>query len=286
MQNSSNNLLSKLSSKENRTFLVVAVLVALLFLFFIFQAVTYRERAFEKARHLLREYKTAKALSLLTKLRNTNTHIDQDLNFMIFYSYIKSMNFSKAADELELIDEVPKEQSFIFGEIVQQLSIANQVALIIDLVKRAHKLGLESQFFIDLSQERDSIQQELELLQAGIAYLTVLDKNQPDSHFAAEFRKLDNYLVRRYVEIANIYRGSKEYYMALKYLEKAREKVKRDNKSPYKSEIYLNIGLVYKNMKKYSKAWENIKFAEKLGSETARDMINNLHQNYIPGTTN
>lgn len=93
-------------------------------------------------------------------------------------------------------------------------------------------------------------------------------------------RRLETYLLDRYLEASKIQRAGKNYKKALDYLLKAK-KLEVLEDSQKKDDFYLNLGISYKDLGLNTKAWDSLKYSASLGNSKAQDMINHLKYKYI-----
>jgi hypothetical protein len=249
--------------------LAVIVLPVLVILFLVF-ACGFKRSQIDKAKALLNEFKTAKALDELLIAKKLNPHSNQELDFLILYAYVKSKQYSNAMDTLKKLESFPRAYAEQFKNMIDILNTDNQSQLLLEAVKRSDSLKLGEEFFINLSKKRDSIDSELKVLETGLSYLKKQKSKTAD---------IENYLLNRYLEIANIYSGSDQYSTAISYLLQAQQ-LSIFEGSPFKDDIYLNLALAYKGVGEHEKAWDYIKKSADLGNEVAKHQLLNLNQKY------
>lgn len=216
-----------------------------------------------QAKQYLKEYKVSKALELLSKTRSSVDKADKDLDFLIFYSYIKSYEFEKAAKILADIKEIPRGYEKYFFDLIDVLNINDEAEILVNVLEKAHHFKLKQNFFIDYSQARKNLKDELALLEGGLRYLNVVKSPSND---------LKDYLLKRYIEISEIFLGKDDGKQALEYLKRADTNglVKGSAKEDI---VYLNKALAYKSIKDYENAWNYLKLSEDLGNEIAKKML-------------
>jgi TPR repeat protein len=252
--------------------LLLIILGIIIFALLLTKLQNHREHKIKEAKIYIREYKTAKALDIFQQLASEAGKEDSELKLLTYYTLIKSNNIEKADEKLSKIESLELKDKDIFFEVIEKLSIKpSNDPQIIKLINKAKNLKLGENFFIELSKRRNVIKNELAFLNAGKEYIkTSFSDKEVDQHM----HDLNEYIIKRYIEIASIYQSSKQYALALKYLNQAKEISKKMQKvSEHKSEIYLNIGLVYKHQKKYSQALTTLKYAANLGNEQAKSLV-------------
>ena len=260
-------MLGKYQKKING-FLVLGLLVGVLIVAgIIYYVSSYESRSLSIAKRYLAEYKTEKALNLIERVKLQSKKVNPELDFLLFYTYIKSSEFTKAETLLKDIEDFNEHEREAILEIVAKLNFHNENKLLLKILEKSHDLHFEPEFFINISKKKDNIVAESLFIESGVEYFV----EEPD-----KAKILNNYLIKRYIEVAQIEQGTKNYFRAVKYLEKAREKAIAQKGSPYQSEIYLNLGMIYRSQKKYEKAWEHIQLSAKLGNEKAKDLIKHL----------
>ncbi|NQY79249.1 MAG: tetratricopeptide repeat protein [Candidatus Caenarcaniphilales bacterium] len=257
---------------KSNLFLLVGIIVgSLIIAGILYYVATYEERSLHKAKGLLQEYKTAKALEIIERIKLQQKKKNPEIDFLLFYTYLKSNEFAKAESLLEHLEPFQESQREEFLEMIAKLNFHEENKLMIKMLDQAHQLHLSSDYFINVSKKKESIVAESLVLEEGIQY------HEEDTE---ELTKLNNYLIKRYIEVAQIEHGNKDYHRAVKYLEKARERSIKQKGSPYESDIYLNLGLVHRAQKKYEQAWQYIQLSSKLGNEKAKDLIKHMQNNY------
>ncbi|MBT6843333.1 MAG: hypothetical protein HOA17_05985 [Candidatus Melainabacteria bacterium] len=247
--------------------------------YFILDLMSFKSSNIKEARELLKEFKIAKAQNILEKTKLRLRTSDEDLDTLLLYSQIKLAKYKQANKFLdENIKSIPVNFKDSFLELVEILNVNDRADLIVKLIGKASKLKLEQEYFIAISQRRSQIKQEFAILEAGLNYLNTrkLDKKNKT---AISSLKLESYLLKRCMEVADINIGSKNYKSALAYLEKALNWGIVNN-SALKDDFYLSLALTYKNLHNFDKAWENMQLAAKLGNERAKGMIEDLHKKY------
>lgn len=257
---------------KGNLFLLVGIIIgSLIIAGILYYIATYDARSLNKANRLLREYKTAKALAIIERIKLQQKKKNPEIDFLLFYTYLKSNEFTKAESLLEHLEPFNESQREEFLEMIAKLNFHQENTLMLKMIDQAHALNLSSDYFINISKKKESIVAESLVLEEGLRY----HKENPE-----ELIKLNNYSIKRYIEVAQIEHGNKDYHRAIKYLEKARDRSIKQKGSPYESDIYLNLGLIYRDQKKYEQAWQYIELSSKLGNEKAKDLIKHMQNNY------
>jgi TPR repeat protein len=250
--------------------LILAVIlpaVGIIFLVLACGQLTLQKSQIEKAKTLLKEFKTAKALEELNLAKKLSPGPNQDLDFFIFYAYVKAKQYDKAAEILRSLKSIPKSYSEEFKYLIELLNVDNQSQMIIESINKSDHLKLDEEFFMTLSKKCGSIDSELKVLEKGLEYLKRNKSKSSD---------LETYLLDRYIEIANVYSGSNQYKTAISYLLQATS-LSVFNSSSFKDDLYLNLALAYKGAGDYNKAWEYVKKSAELGNEMARHQLLELN---------
>jgi hypothetical protein len=258
--------------KQNKSAIVIVVVIAVAALAMI--GINNKSKAIDEVHKLLREYKTAKALLILKSLKGNSQTKDSELDTLIFYTLVKSKNFNPALTVLKQIDYIPKKFSDDFAEIVEILNINNRNELLALLLPKAYKLKLDEEFFIDLASNINSLSPEMQVLESGLSY-------SRHSNSKADFdkTKLQEYIVKRYLDISEMQLGSNKADNALKTLKRLENLGLIDNSSR-KGDYYLTLALVYKALEQHDLAWDNIQLSAKLDNDRAKSMINTLASKY------
>lgn len=266
--------------QDRSRLILIAVTFVLLgsAIFFTYQQLTYKSRRISEAEKLFTEFRTAQALETLLDAKNKSNKKEPDLDWLLTYAYINSKRYEEAKKIIAGLEQIPEKYKRKFVSASQTLNNQDRPDLLRELIPKAKKLDLKSDFFLRQSRKRNSIDEELRILEAGHTYLK---ENKDQKQIQHHLSILENHLLRRYLEIANIYIGNANYKEAVEYLSKATElEVSED--SPYKSELHYNLGLAYKNLKQYSEAWGHIKISAELGNGRAKTMMNGIRRNYVP----
>lgn len=232
-----------------------------------------------KARKYMREYRTAKAIQILSKLDKKNSKVQ----FLLIHAHAKIREFEAIKPILEKVKDFPSSSSEEVLELFAHLSNNDQMELLLNSFPKCKKLKLREDFFIELSKKRNNITEELKILEAGIAYLDSIKKKskKKKKKNSGKIRKIDDYLVDRYIDIAKIFMGNKKYKDALTYLEKANKLGSLENSS-LKGDYYFQLGLAYKNLGKKDESWKYFRLSAAEGNLRAKDMVNKIKRRFVP----
>lgn len=255
----------------------IAILVIIVIGFLVTNSMNTRSKAIDEVQKLLREYKTAKALNILEQLKGSSQAKDKDLDTLIFYTLVKSKNFNAATDTIKRIEYIPKKFSGDFNEIIEILTANNSSDLIALTLPKAFKLDLDENFFIDLANNINSLSAETRILEAGLDYYNKSSKSIGKDRF--DHKKLKEYIVKRYLDIAEMNIGANKANEALNTLKRL-ENLGLINNSPQKSDYYLSLAMIYKALNQHDLAWDNVQLSAKLGNDRAKSMINSLDRKY------
>lgn len=248
----------------------LAIAVTLVIAYFAFDSINYKASRMDKALTLISEFKTAKALELLNKVKNKNKKDDPELDFLIIYAYSKSQQYDLISEKLNELTKLPKQRKKLIMDFINTLSVNEKVDLLIKTIQKAKDLDLDQNLFLNLSKERNSSIQEIQILETGLK-------------LCKESDRIESYLLKRYMEVALMNRGNKKPQQAINYLKRA-ENLASFQTSHYQDDIFLNLGLSYRDLKKYDQAWTYIKRSARLGNTRAQDMLDQAQRNFVPIT--
>lgn len=257
---------------KNKILAVILVILVSVLGYFTYNQLNYKNIQINKALKKLEEFRAAKALDILLEAQSKTKNKDNDVNFLVIYVYGKSNQFEIVKEQLESLEEVPKSYEDEFFELIEVLQANDQVDLINSLVHKSKNIAITQDYLINLSKKRNSINEELKILESSVEYLNTREQDT---------NQIESYLLKRYLEIGNIYQGNRQFQSALNYLLKAKA-LKVAKNSPYEDELYLNIGLTYKGLEKFHEAWLNIRKSADMGNTRAKDIINRLGSRYVP----
>lgn len=261
--------------RTERFAVTVFLIVLLVGSFVFYDLLTYKSSTIKKATQYLKEYKTAKAIEVLAEAQKRTHGKDKDLNVVVLYSLIRSSKFSEAEKFLEKdVEYLPKEFKKNFYELIEILELNDRSKLIIMLINKAQRLKLEEDFFINTSKRRETPYEEFQILEAGLNYYRAAkSKEKKDDDEPKVFgNKLQDYVLKRCIDVAGNYLGSKNPREALKYLEKA-ETLKLLKNSSRKDDYYYTLALTQKNLGNIDKARDYMELAAKLGNKDAKEII-------------
>ncbi len=249
-------------------FALIAASVAMAYLQF-----TYVSSQINEADKYFSEYRNAKALEILQSAKQKYRHKHDELDFMLIYAFANSDRFAEAEKLAGDLESVPKKYRNRFLKVMEVACYHDRTKLITRLINKANKLDLNPGFFIKTSKTRDSIDSELGVLEAGYSYMK---SRKHSSDADANVMKLENYLLKRYLEIGNIYLGNQQYKEALEFLQKANALSVSKN-TPLKSELNYSLGMAYRHTGNYNKSVEHISESAQLGNGRARVMISDIN---------
>lgn len=273
-----------MNPKLERLIITVTLVLALIASYFIYHTLTYKKSKLNSAKQLIAEFKISKALETLNKIKAKGSK-DDELDSLIFYALVKAKRFEEAEKQAEEITEIPKNFKESSLEMISLLSVHNKIDLIDLVVERSYKLNLDENFFIKLSQERNSLNTEMQVLEKGLSYLNGLrakykeKKSKKANDIASS--KIEAFILERCIDNSNIFMGSGDYKSALFYLNKAKY-LGVLKTSPLKDDYYYNLALVHKQLGNTEEAWNNMQISAKLGNERAKSMIQSLNSSYVP----
>ncbi len=276
MRQHPNELITRNLEEQARTrrimiliaFVLLAASLAMAYLQF-----TYVSSKINEADKYFSEYRNARALEILQTAKHKYHQKNDDLDFMLIYAFVNSDRFTEAEKLASELGNIPSKYRNRFIKVMEIASYNDKTKIITRMIDRAGKLDLKPGFFIKTSKSRDSIDDELKILEAGYKYMKAR-KHSSDGD--ANLDKLENYLLKRYLEIGNIYLGNQQYKDALEFLKKAKELDVSKN-SPLKSELHYSLGVAYRNTGNYNQAVENISESAQLGSGRAKVMLSDIN---------
>lgn len=234
---------------------------------------TYVSSKINEADKYFSEYRNAKALEILQAAKHKYRNKNDDLDFMLIYAFVNSDRFAEAEKLASELESVPNKYRNRFIKVMEIASYNDRTKIITRLIDKAGRLDLKPGFFIKTSKSRDSIDDELAVLEAGYKYMKAR-KHSSDGD--ANLDKLENYLLKRYLEIGNIYLGNQQFKEALEFLKKAKELDVSKN-SPLKSELHYSLGIAYRNTGNYNQAVEHISESAQLGSGRAKVVLSDIN---------
>ena len=267
-------------SPNNERIIVTLVLILLLAgSVALYDGLTFKANNLKEAEQLLKEFKIAKAQEILEKVKLRIKKKDKEVDSLMFYSLVKAGKYNEAEKFIDKeLESVPQNFGLKFIELIDLLNVNDRSTLIVKLIDKSESLKLNQDFFINASQRRNDVTQEFSILETGLKYLRSLQykQNQKSKEELATDR-LEDYILRRCIEVSNIFIGSKNIKIALDYLNKA-QVLKVLGNSSLKDDYYLNLALVYKEMGETDKAWDNMQLAAKLGNDKAKDLLKSLNK--------
>ena len=267
-------------SPRNERIIVTFVLIVLLVgAIALYDGLSFKSSNLKQAEQLLKEFKTAKAQEILEKTKLRIKKKDKDVDSLMFYSLVKAAKYNEADKFIDKeLESVPQSFGLKFIELIDLLNANDRSTLIVKLIDKSQSLKLDQDFFINASQRRNDVTQEFSILETGLKYLrsSKYKKNKKETVLSD---KLEDYILRRCIEVSNIFIGSKNNQIALDYLIKA-QTLSVLNNAAMKDDYYVNLALAYKEKGDMDKAWDNMQLAAKLGNDKAKDMLKKLDKNY------
>ncbi len=275
-----------MNPKTERIVVTIILILLLAGSFLVYDLLSFKSRSVKEAEQLLKEYKVAKAQDVLEKAKLRLKKKDKELDSLLFYTLVKAHKYDEAQKVIDKeVEALPQNFGLKFIELIDLLNAHDKSALIVKLIDKAQSLKLDQEFFINASKRRNDITQEFSILEMGLKYLRDAKYKQYQKNKKSQGEiptdKLEDYTLRRCIEVANIFMGSQNYQLALKHLTKA-QTLKVLSNSDMKDEYYLNLALVYKELGSMDKAWDNMQLSAKLGNNKAKAMLQSLNKNYEP----
>lgn len=252
------------TEKAFAIFLAILLLLATISTYNVF---TFKHRQINRACQLMKEYKTAKAIEILDKLKSKYKNKDKDLDSLYFYALIKAKKFDQAERQIKNIDEISERFKDNFVEIIDLLSTYYKTNLMTEFIRKSKNMNFTEDFFIKLSANSRSFEAESKILVQGLSYLRASNKNKAE--------KLEKYIFDRYIEIAKIAMSHEDFVLATSYMTKLKElKVILNEKD--QQDFFLTLGDIYKKSKNPDLARENYQMAAQAGSKKAEKLVNTL----------
>ncbi len=263
---------------QKKLYFIVLGALALLAFMFLWQVNT-KQFAINKANKLLKQYKTAQALEIIDKARGKKSGKDSRLDFLYVYALARSHQYEKAEDALENAKPFPKQYKKEIIDFIKLVSSKGETELLLEALPKTKKILLNQKILIGLSKERKNTTEEIKFLEASYKYLNISKHKKKN----AGFRKIEDYLLGRYIDVSKILIANKKYKQSLDYLLKAQELPLLDS-SQYKDDLYLNLGLSYRGLGQPTRAFDNLKLSANMGNSMAKDIINQINHKYVPRT--
>lgn len=257
------------------------------------------------ARSYIKEYRFAKALSLLN---NTGKKKNPELQQLLFFAAIKAKNFKTAEvilDDIESFDASFKKN---FYEIVKVLYKKDEDELITKVLARSSNIKLEQSYLISLSKKQKNIDKEMQVLLMGRKLFLdlkeeLLAKKKIKDAEAIKIDKLEKYILERYMNQANLFIAHQDYKSALEQMKNAEILLILEEKSSIeentkngsdakeksldaiefkeeKAEYKFLLGTIHKYLGHQELAWNLIRESAALGSMQAVDSIEQAKRRY------
>jgi tetratricopeptide (TPR) repeat protein len=243
------------------SFFVGAAIISI----FLLYTNTYENRCLYSAKELLKGYKTSQAITVLENLRLQIKRKNPELDFLLFYAYVESNQLNKARKLLHDLSDIDFDYETHFQKIINKLNVQDEDKMVSNLIKKSKAMNLSEDFFINLSEQKNSIIEETSTIEFGIKHL---------KHDESAVNNLKRYLVKRLLEIEASLENDADSARALKYLEKARKLAIQINEKSFEEDIHYRLGIAYRNVKNFEKAKEHLTLSAKLGNENALKLLN------------
>jgi len=251
-----------LAFKFNFFWFLLLIIGILITASLIIYASTYESRSIYTAKQLLKNYRNKEAIRLLENVRLQNKKNNPELNFTLFYAYIRENQFSKAKKLLNKLEALSTENQAYFQDISNQLVEHDEEKFLFELLKKSKALELKETYFISLSQLENSLGAETVILEKGMKYL-FKDKNA--------VRRLKEYLLKRLLETEADLENDKDHARSIKYLEKARKLAIEIQNEDFEADIYYKLGKNYLDLKDTAKAKEYLDLSAKISEAASSD---------------
>ena len=232
---------------------------------FLLYTNTYEDRSLYAAKKLLQDNKSSQAINLLQNVKLQIKNKNPKINFLLFYAYIENNKFHKAQNLLPSLDQISSGNEIYFQKIINKLNMQGEDHMVNELIKKAKELNLSEDFFINISEQKKSIIDEIFTIKLGIKYL---------QHDQSKVNTLKKYLIKRLLEVAPYLEKNYDSIRAIKYLEKARKLATQVKDESFTEEIHYRLGVTYRNAKNFEKAKEHLTLSAKLGNKNTAKILN------------
>jgi tetratricopeptide (TPR) repeat protein len=263
-----------MNPKFERIIVTITLVLVLLASYFIYHTISYRNSQMATAKNLITQFKIAKALDILNEIKTKGAK-NEELDSLILYALIKAKKYEDAKVHIQNLQSIPKSFSKKGLEIISHLSIHDHVELLSSTITRSLALELDENFFINISQERNSLSTEMQILEDGLAYIRRRQELKENKNREIPSLNIERFILERCIDNANVYMGTGDFKSALFYLNKAKNLgvVTTDS---LKDDYYYNLSLVHKALGNKEEAWDNMQISAKLGNERAKDILRTL----------
>jgi hypothetical protein len=175
------------------------------------------------AKTYIKEYRFAKALSLLNDKGKRN---NKELQQLLFYAAIKARNFKTAEiilDDIKIFDANFKKN---FYEIVKILYRKGEDKLIEKVLARSNNIKLEQEYLIKISSKQKNIEKEVQVLLMGRKLFLdikaeLLEKKKIKDANEIKIDKLEKQLLEKYMSQANLFIAHQDFKSALEQMKQA-----------------------------------------------------------------
>jgi tetratricopeptide (TPR) repeat protein len=252
-------------SKSGCLLIIGLVFGAVIISAFLLYTNTYELRSLSTAKKLLRDHKTSQAKALLENVKLQIKNKNPELNFLLFYAYVEENKLNKAQNLLHNLDKISFDDKIYFQKIINKLNLQGEDHMVYELLQKAQQLNLTEDFFINISEQKKSIVDEISIIELGMKYL---------QHDQTAVNNLKSHLIRRLLEVEAYLEEDKSSARAIKYLKKAQKLAIQIQDKSFEAEIHYRLGVAYKNVNNFDKAKEHLTLSAKLGNKYADKLLN------------
>lgn len=259
---------------KDRILFSLFILVLLVLTYFSLHFFNPKRSAINEAKGLLKEFKAHKAVDILKNAKGQVKRSDTELDAFIFYALVKANEFSEANTYLKKIKVFPYMENDELEDVLEILSENEQNAMLISLLKKLNYAKISEDFFIKLSSEKNVIEIEMQILMESLNYLQRAKKISKKKMNGAKIStdKIEEYLVSRSIDAANIFFAREDYELARKYLEKPIEMNILEN-STMKDMLYYDLAFAYEKLGDSEKAQKYLETSARLGNQEAKEAL-------------
>lgn len=259
---------------KDRILFSLFILVLLVLTYFSLHFFNPKRSAINEAKGLLKEFKAHKAVDILKNAKDKVKKSDTELDAFIFYALVKANEFKEANTYLKKIKVFPYMENNELEDMLTILSENEQNAMLISLIQKLGYAKLNEDFFIKLSSEKNSIEIEMQILDEALKYLRRTKKAAKKKMNGGQVPtgKIEEYLVSRSIDCANIFFAREDYVTAKKYLEKPIELNILEN-STLKDRLYYDLAFAYEKLGDSEQAQKYLETSARLGNQEAKDAL-------------
>jgi signal transduction histidine kinase len=217
--------------------------------------------------------------SLKGVLRKTTSDTTMTKLYIAIGTEFEKFNIDSSLVYYEMALNKAKRSNFLFGEANAKIFLSKYYILHFNDYKTAYKYTLDAKIILEkllineTTKGRDKILEKLISVYSGLSvYYSNIGKNDVSVYFirkclsSAKIIKNNNLIARSYYNLGHHSHMARDFPTALNWFLlslKIREKIDKNNLH----ELYIGIGDVYFNLKKYSKALEYYTKVFKLGDK-------------------